>query len=123
MQGLQVVRRSGGPTEDSQRGVTVHITPAGRRASLSEPNSPKDSRQWEARQCWEPQRGRVGLAWVGGYLLRDASESSPVPGLPKPQFLLPQQPPHLTIPSSNCCQWQLGDFHGPEFASLGTRRT
>lgn len=68
----------------------------------------------------EPQRGRVGLAWGVG---TDPSESSPVPGLPKPRFLLSQQPPHLRIASSNRCQWQLGDFHDPEFASLGTRRT
>ena len=66
MQGLQVVQRSGGPTKDSQRGVTVYIAPAGRRASLSEQDSPKDSRRWETRQCREPQRGRVGLAWGVG---------------------------------------------------------
>lgn len=29
----------------------------------------------ETQQCWEPQRGRVGLAWGGGYLLRDPSVS------------------------------------------------
>ena len=49
---------------------------------------------------------RAGVG--GGYLLRDPSESSPVPGLPKPRFLLSQQPPHLRIASSNRCQWQLG---------------
>lgn len=122
-QGFQVIQRSGEPTKDSQRGVTAGIAPAGRRASFSEQKSPKDSRRWGTRQCWEPQRGRVGLAWGWVPPERAHCESSPVPGPPKPRLLLSQQPPHLRIPSSNSCQWQLGGFHGPESASLGARRT
>lgn len=123
VQGFQVIQRSGEPTKDSQRGVTAGIAPAGRLASLSEQKSPKDSKRWGTRQCWEPQRGRVGLAWGWVPPERAHCESSPVPGSPKPRLLLSQQPPHLRIPSSNRCQRQLGGFHGPESASLGARRT
>lgn len=66
VQGLQVVQRSGGPTKDSQRGVTVHIAPAGRRASLSEQNGPKEAGGGRPDNAGAPKgTSRAGVG--GGY--------------------------------------------------------
>ena len=74
VQGLQVIQRSGGPTEDSQCGVTL-ASPllAGGRYSLSK-TAQRTAGGGDPAMLGAPKgAGRAGVG--GGYLLRDPSVS------------------------------------------------